>query len=89
MPRSTFLLGEITSRATAPLQHYFLATPPEVKPSRTYSLFGEIKAQAGSVETEETIPPADIGVIDESFIDYSTFLNVIDKTSQPAPRNKR
>jgi hypothetical protein len=71
MPRSTFLLGEITSRATAPLQ-----------------LFGEIKAQAGSVETEETIPPADIGVIDESFIDYSTFLNVIDKTSQPAPRNK-
>jgi hypothetical protein len=78
----TFVLGEITSRSTAPLHRYLLAEESEKsKNDKKSCLFTEIKASVG-------IPAeTDAKVIDESFIDYQTFLKVIDnKNPSPPPR---
>ncbi|KAH7096619.1 hypothetical protein BKA62DRAFT_775029 [Auriculariales sp. MPI-PUGE-AT-0066] len=81
----TFHRGEITSRSIVPLHEYLLA--PEATDGKC--LFTEIKLRAGHAEIS-TLPEkqTDMVIVDESFITYTEFLKVIDRTTPDPPLTK-
>jgi len=92
----TFHLGELTSRSIAPLHRYLVTDESTLIKSDdpTSCLFSEVKACAGYAElSTEPTPEANLAntanVIDESFIDYTNFINLIDKKRPQRPEIKK
>jgi len=85
----TFHLGELTSRSIAPLHQYLVTDESTIVKSDdpTWCLFSQVKACAGHAEIS-TEPTPEANVIDESFIDYTNFINLIDKKRPQKPESK-
>ncbi|KAJ7700917.1 hypothetical protein B0H16DRAFT_1902887 [Mycena metata] len=80
-----FHIGEVNSRSTAPLQQYLVTKESEeIKNDAFNCLFSAIKAQAGFA-VDSTNPDLQTGIIDESYIDYTQFINLVNKELSPNP----
>jgi hypothetical protein len=81
-----FHIGEVNSRLTAPLQQYLVTKESEeIKNDAFNCLFSAIKATAGFA-VDSTKPDVQTGIIDESYIDYTQFINLVNKELSPNPQ---
>ncbi|KAJ7026348.1 hypothetical protein C8F04DRAFT_1125483 [Mycena alexandri] len=81
-----FHIGEVNSRSTAPLQQYLVTKESEeIKNDAFNCLFSAIKAKAGGA-VDSTKPDVQTGIIDESYIDYTQFINLVNKELSPNPQ---